>query len=427
MADHVILHDKFYFFDSAGCLAELRNNPETLIFGAGRAGAIIAKELLKIGVQPKGFVDNNPVLKTFCDLPVWLPEAAFTDSPDAALVCAVTRVENVARQLLQFGITKAFSIGFLDAFPEVWNLPKADQSRDIPPQITLLQCAEYQKSLIAYPKSIRSGLAMELMITERCSLRCRDCGNLMQYYSHPENLNTKLLIQDLNAATDCLDFIPEVRVIGGEPLLHPDFHTITAMVAAKQNIGHVGIVTNGTLVPSSEQFKSLQNGKIYFRISNYGALSRKLDHLLEECDKHGVPAYVLDTPQWMRCRLTSAQGLDDNALRRRFQACTSLFCMTIMRGKLYHCEFAANGERIGGIPQNAANSIDLLHDAKTSNDLGRKIWAFIHGCDMLPACDYCPGFSKECEPVAAAIQTKNPLTLPGKGCPNNRTSSGMQA
>ena len=28
---------------------------------------------------------------------------------------------------------------------------------------------------------------MDVVITERCSLKCKDCANLMQYYEKPQN------------------------------------------------------------------------------------------------------------------------------------------------------------------------------------------------------------------------------------------------
>lgn len=413
LARHVIIHDRFRFFDSGDCLDVLKGNPSLLIFGAGQVGAIVSRELAKAGLRPIGFVDNNSNSKTFCELPVWRPDKAAAQFPDAVYVIAVTIVENIARQLLRHGIEKGFSIGFSDGLSKTWSLADAGSSRELPPQIAFLQCAEYHKSLLLFPESIRSGLALELPITERCSLRCLDCGNLMQYYPQPEHLPIDVLKRDLGITTGCLDYIPEIRIIGGEPLLHPDFAAIASMAAQKSNVGHVGIVTNGTRIPSADQFAALRNDKIYFRISDYGSLSNKLGRLLEECEKHAIPAFVLKNPSWLRCRLTPAQGLDTEILRARFRSCSSMFCLTMMRGKLFHCEYAANGERIGGIPENRANSVDLLSDSGDPKALAKKIWTFIHKCEMLPACDYCLGFSQESRQVTPAVQAKSTLLLPG--------------
>ena len=45
-----------------------------------------------------------------------------------------------------------------------------------------------------YPDTI---VRLDIVLTECCTLRCRDCSNLMQYYEKPENLDPEEVISSL--------------------------------------------------------------------------------------------------------------------------------------------------------------------------------------------------------------------------------------
>ena len=60
---------------------------------------------------------------------------------------------------------------------------------------------------------------LDLVITECCSLKCRDCSNLMQYYQKPENLKTESIIQDLTNLLQCVR-VGELNILGGETFVN---------------------------------------------------------------------------------------------------------------------------------------------------------------------------------------------------------------
>ena len=53
---------------------------------------------------------------------------------------------------------------------------------------------------------------MDVVITERCSLKCKDCANLMQYYEKPQNSDLEILFKSLDRMMECVDQIYEFRV-----------------------------------------------------------------------------------------------------------------------------------------------------------------------------------------------------------------------
>ena len=78
--------------------------------------------------------------------------------------------------------------------------------------------------------------SLDVMITTRCSLKCRNCSNLMQYYKNPENTDGSEIIKALNILHNNVDFISEYRVIGGEPLMNRDWASIVNNLTKKMKI-----------------------------------------------------------------------------------------------------------------------------------------------------------------------------------------------
>ena len=53
--------------------------------------------------------------------------------------------------------------------------------------------------------------SVDLILTEKCSLKCKDCANLMQYYEKPINIESEELIGDLHDICSIADEINEIR------------------------------------------------------------------------------------------------------------------------------------------------------------------------------------------------------------------------
>lgn len=63
---------------------------------------------------------------------------------------------------------------------------------------------------------------IEMVVTTKCSLRCKDCSNLMQYYKSPYHVDIKKNLKALKNLLDNVDEIGTLTFLGGEPLLYPD-------------------------------------------------------------------------------------------------------------------------------------------------------------------------------------------------------------
>ena len=100
--------------------------------------------------------------------------------------------------------------------------------------------------------------SLDVMITTKCSLKCRNCSNLMQYYQDPKNTSLEKIIAALNILNKNVDYISEFRVIGGEPLMNKDWANVVNSISEHNNEAKIFIYTNGTIPPKEDQLKSFQ-------------------------------------------------------------------------------------------------------------------------------------------------------------------------
>lgn len=56
---------------------------------------------------------------------------------------------------------------------------------------------------------------VELVVTEKCSLKCKGCSSLMPYYAAPQSKDYKSIILYYNNLIEAIDYIGEIRILGG--------------------------------------------------------------------------------------------------------------------------------------------------------------------------------------------------------------------
>ena len=69
--------------------------------------------------------------------------------------------------------------------------------------------------------------SIDVQITEKCSLKCKDCSNLMQYYKKPQDSDFHVLTKSVDKILNSIDFVDELRVLGGDPFMNKDLYKVT--------------------------------------------------------------------------------------------------------------------------------------------------------------------------------------------------------
>lgn len=245
--------------------------------------------------------------------------------------------------------------------------------------------------------------SVDLMITEKCSMKCRDCSNLMQYYEHPENADMAVMLAMIDGLCDKMDEIYEVRVIGGEPFIHKEIHLVVEALTAQEKIKKVSIFTNATIVPREHQWATFQHEKVRLFITDYDALSRNIKPLTAELENRKI-AYVSEKANgWTDCSSLNHHKRTVLENERLFQQCCAKNLATIADGKLYRCPFAANAAKLQAVPDYKE---DYLVVADASRD---QISSYLRSKRYLDTCDHCNGRNYGDKVITPALQTKVPL------------------
>ncbi|MBO6193701.1 MAG: radical SAM protein [Clostridiales bacterium] len=244
-------------------------------------------------------------------------------------------------------------------------------------------------------KSSDSIAHLDLVVTECCSLKCRDCSNLMQYYHHPENLSTDEVVKDLKTVLDCIH-VGELKILGGEPFVNQK--TVISVYELlsgeyKDRVDSINIITNGTIVPGDDCINAMKNNtKTVVTFSNYGELSKKQGELIAICKSKGI-RYVLteNSYNWRDFGKPIKYDENEEFLKVQYKHCYNRkSCNTLYRGAIYVCPRQAHGIRLGLLPDIKDERVDLYDPLYADKDgLRRAIKKLVNRKQPISSCSYC--------------------------------------
>ena len=259
-----------------------------------------------------------------------------------------------------------------------------------------------------YPDTL---VYLDVVITECCTLKCRDCSNLMQYYNHPENLNIEEQIRALRRLLKSVR-VAQLKILGGEPFVcQKNLITLLEFLGreATDRVDEIVIITNGTLIPSDETLKVIkETPKTKVLFSDYGEVSSKLKEFSEICSKNGIESQVVETEYWWDFGDLKLRDEKASKAQRRYDACYSRkHCNTLFRGKFYLCPRQAHGVHLGLIPDSSTENIDILQDGFDDPlVLHDAIYRLIERKERITPCSYCSCDSQI--KIPRAVQTERP-------------------
>ena len=240
---------------------------------------------------------------------------------------------------------------------------------------------------------------MEIAVTEKCSLNCKDCANLMPYYHNPKTYPSADIIKDLERMEQLCAEIYVLQVLGGEPLMHPELPELLKYILSRPFIRRIQVVTNGTLMPKEALIPLLQNRKVTVLMSDYGEVSAKKPQLIELCAAKNIRCNVLAYSDWLDYGDLSDKKLNDFEIIDSYRRCPSAECKTLIGGKFFSCPRSAHMYNLNCTP-NVTDFVDI-RDAETTPDTIKEFY----NRPGIAACLYCNPPKKR-NPIPAAIQTE---------------------
>ena len=257
-------------------------------------------------------------------------------------------------------------------------------------------------------------LYLDVVITECCSLRCRDCANLMQYYRNPQNLDIEEVIRSLGRIL--MSFrIGQLHILGGEPFVSQK-NLIRLLEFINEESGDrvdkIIINTNGTIVPSEECLnimKKTRNLELIF--SNYGELSSKMGEFTQLCTKEEIEHHSLNEEVWWDFGDLRPREENERSTQQRYDECFSRrHCTTLYRGKLYVCPRQAHATHLGIIPETDSENVDVLRtDYSDPMVLRDDVYALLDRKKRISTCKHCGCNSRK--KIPRAVQAERTIDV----------------
>ena len=251
---------------------------------------------------------------------------------------------------------------------------------------------------------------VDIVITERCSMKCKDCANLMQYYENPQNNDLEILFSSIDRFMKSVDKVYEFRVLGGDPFMNKEMYKVINKLNEYKNVESIVIYTNAKIVPKGENLDCLKKDKVRLQITNYGDLSSKHDEIIKLLASENI-AFVTDRVKtWDDIGEIKYEKKSKEVLNKQFLDCCAQDIFTVLDGVLYKCPVSAHGTKLKAVPfDKFKDGIDLVDEKVSIKDLRNKLINFHYNNKYITACMYCKGRSYGFGTIEAAIQTKKPI------------------
>jgi len=357
-----------------------------VVFGAGLVGEALYEACKVLGIKISCFCDNDISLNgtLLKGIPVIYPSGLKRKDTTFYISCA--DINDIVVQLKKLGYTDWRSCSLLKDF----DLSSYKFSQPLEVVIEKVKTA-----LLCHDQSDKVFVrSVEVIVTERCSLHCRDCSNLMRYYQHPVDTSLEEINKDMDRICQLTDGINEFRILGGEPFMNREVHLMIKRLLVQDKVRKVVIYTNGTIVPTDEQLEAITDPKVLFIITDYGKLSVNLERLKAKLEGK-INYTVQKVGGWTDCNKIAKHNRKDN--QKIFDLCCAKNTITISHGFLFRCPFAANANRLNAVP-------DFRNDKFDLNGTKQGLKKYLREKKYPNVCDYCNGRTFGDPEIEPAIQ-----------------------
>jgi organic radical activating enzyme len=179
---------------------------------------------------------------------------------------------------------------------------------------------------------------LEVVVSHHCNLRCRACAYLAPVQrtalADPEQLGRDL------AALGRAYHASEARVLGGEPLLHPEITAVLSAIRGSGVCDSVRVITNGLRLPRVP--RGFWDAVDEVSVSVYPGRElgpETADAVRRTAGEHGV-ALRFKRFDYFRESYSEIGTDDDGLVERIYRTCqmaNTWRCHTVWRGRLFRC------------------------------------------------------------------------------------------
>ena len=266
---------------------------EVFIYGFGISGRWAADVIKNV----IGFIDTDSKKwgKSHSGIPVFGPN--ILDNKDTSKITVIVAVVDIFDVLPLLKRKSIKNWRTLSEFIDIKNLKinrTGESDEFLSYSLKTVQNCQ-NEALLEETFFVRS---VDLIITEKCTLKCKDCANLMQFFDKPKTKDSTSVLHDISRLTERCDGLNEVRVIGGEPFINKQIYSILEGLTKIDKIKSIVIYTNGMIPPKIEHLKLLKHEKILFSVTDYGKLGKNTDRTIEFLNTNDISHRAHPPENW---------------------------------------------------------------------------------------------------------------------------------
>jgi organic radical activating enzyme len=243
--------------------------------------------------------------------------------------------------------------------------------------------------------------AFELHVAEHCNLKCANCCNM-----------SPLVAERMLSVADVEGFVTRmasvlhadvIKIMGGEPLLHPELPAILRVLRASGIADRVRLFTNGLLLAGMPEdfWEALDE----LTISNYTSAPVKpavLAMVRARSRRHDFVLNVKPVDEFTQV-LSPRYQADDAAVAQTFQRCWLRHrCLVVRDRRFYMCTRAAYADDFLHRVEHEAPPVPLDRSGDgisiDAPDLAAVLASYLNREEPLGACRYCFGGDGKSEP-----------------------------
>lgn len=246
-------------------------------------------------------------------------------------------------------------------------------------------------------------LKTDIMVTPACSLNCENCSQFVPYWRDKTPFRLNELKQDLDLYFSAVDYVMDMNIVGGEPFLYNELDEYISYLGKnyRSQIGYLGIITNGTIIPKNETFELMKKYDVGISISDYSKevnYKNKIDMLCKKIEENDISYVRNENIQWFDF------GFPHNTYNYKYEECAkhmrncNTICHCLNDGKVFYCGTAWAAQKAGIFPEDKKNCVDLREiDNKNMEDKKNIIECCLGNVDdgYIEFCKVCGGYGND--------------------------------
>ena len=299
-----------------------------VIFGAGKAGKYLYDEIAEKAknIEVVGFLDSFLEGK-YKGKKIYHPNVFFdTVKLDIDAVFIAAGAQKTLKTMIN--ACRENDIDQLYMMHDIagkCRLPLFDEKGMIETRIRKLRFSNQKPSLSYF----------EVPITDNCNLNCKGClfaSNMTQGVQHV-NLND--LEKDAKRMSELFFDVPWIRILGGEPLMHPNIIEILKSYRRYFPDSEIDLCTNGLLIPRMKKnfWDCIKRERISIHVSGYKPTYDMLDKIDKILREQHIPYVILKRETFLKYYT----NIPNHDMKRSFERCSASGCYEVYRGRLSTC------------------------------------------------------------------------------------------